>query len=120
MAEGRHLGDGLVLGDMSGSMCHLGLVACEVPNPPVLSPYDAAHARRRTTERAARSTWGLTGLAVAGLTAFLSLFVMVGADCYWLVAMGDHIVGKGRVPTASRSPPPPPKAGPTSWSWPSW
>ena len=49
-------------------------------------------------ERAARSTWGLTGLAVAGLTAFLSLFVMVGADCYWLVAMGDHIAGEGRVP----------------------
>ena len=45
-----------------------------------------------------RVSWLMTGTVVVALSVFLSLFVIVGADCYWLVALGDDIAEHGRVP----------------------
>ena len=36
---------------------------------------------------AQRSSWALTGLAVVSVCAFMALYITVGADCYWVVAM---------------------------------
>lgn len=43
-------------------------------------------------------SWKFTGLVLVGVTTFLALFVLAGADADWLVAMGDHIRATGSVP----------------------
>ncbi len=50
------------------------------------------------SQPAKRTPWGLTGIAIVSVCVFFSIFVRVGADGYWLVAMGDLIAGDGRVP----------------------
>lgn len=40
----------------------------------------------------------LTSLAIAGSMLFVAGFGIVGADTYWLVALGDHIARTGSVP----------------------
>jgi len=42
--------------------------------------------------------WRWTGLSLIAITAFLAMFVLIGADCLWLVAMGDIIRESGEVP----------------------
>ncbi|TPG19239.1 hypothetical protein EAH86_01665 [Pedococcus bigeumensis] len=40
----------------------------------------------------------LTGGTVAAVAVFVGLGTLVGADCLWLVALGDHILREGSVP----------------------
>ena len=44
---------------------------------------------------APRAPWAMTSLAVVGVCAFMAVFITVGADCYWVVAMGQHIAAHG-------------------------
>jgi hypothetical protein len=42
--------------------------------------------------------WAATWLSIVGLLAFVTAFVRVGADCYWLVALGHEILDSGSIP----------------------
>jgi hypothetical protein len=53
---------------------------------------DLSETEARPTQR---SSWALTGLAVVSVCAFMALYVTVGADCYWVVAMGRHVAAHG-------------------------
>jgi hypothetical protein len=44
------------------------------------------------------TSWGMTAMAIVGVTVFVGLFVRVGADCYWLVALGQDIAANRRIP----------------------
>lgn len=44
--------------------------------------------------RGGQSSWG-TVLAISAVLAFVACFVRIGADAYWLVALGDHILSGG-------------------------
>lgn len=35
---------------------------------------------------------------MVAVAAFVAYFIRVGADCYWIVALGDHIIDEGQVP----------------------
>jgi hypothetical protein len=43
-------------------------------------------------------SWQWTGLCLTAVAAVLALFVRVGADCYWVVALGDYVIEQGHVP----------------------
>lgn len=53
---------------------------------------DHSDAQAQTAHRA---SWAMTSLAVLSVCAFMALFITVGADCYWVVAMGQHIASDG-------------------------
>lgn len=55
-------------------------------------------ARRTDPTRARGSAWVATLAAATIVTAFLGMAVIVGADCLWLVAVGEHILTHRTVP----------------------
>jgi hypothetical protein len=55
-------------------------------------------ARRTDPTREHESTWVATFGAATIVTAFLGMAVIVGADCLWLVAVGEHILANRTIP----------------------
>ena len=48
--------------------------------------------------KACAPTWGSTVGALSAVTLFAAWQGVIGADCHWLVALGDHILRVGQVP----------------------
>lgn len=51
-----------------------------------------------TGRRAHAQRWAMTAVAITASAIFVSCFVIIGADSYWLVALGDHIRESGSIP----------------------